>query len=765
MNQLRRHQTLIVTILLSALALLFMGRVLFPADGQALGGHDTRALFYPWLAFTREALLDGRLPLWDASQFAGYPFLSNPQIALFYPLNWIALLPPVNIGLGWQVTLHLIVAGLGMYLFVRQQSGSKRGAVLAALAFSFSGFAAARIWAGHIGLLATDAWLPWILLALAWSVKRRDLWSAILAGVPLALANLAGHTTSLLYIGLVYAIFALYLASTNRDWKIVLRQLVTAGVVGLLLSAVQLVPLAEFATVSSRASEATLEFATQFSFPPAHLITLIIPTFFGEPVQTGYWSVPSFDELTYYVGVLSLLGVVLAMRRPSRLAIFYFSLMALGLLLAFGSYGFLYEIFYRFVPGFQLARAPARAAFLYTFAAAALVGEAVAIWERQDGREQLSRLMRWLLAIIIVAGTAGLAATAAVFAGQHPSETSGRYWHQLAGWALALILLTLGVVLLWRFLLSSEQSTVNSEASPKATVHYPLLTNPLFLALALLLITDLWLFGWKFIRQEEMAPHPLWLEAKAIIGDGDGRVLPWGLSIFEQNGAGQVGLFSVFGYNALEVGANTAFAGSVPDPRSTAYDVLGARYVIAQTPLADYVTGERPLTLIDRSDHVLVYERARTLPLARLLNKVEVIADEAAAINRVHQADFDPAATVILEKEPVCDLNETSSPGTAVITDRSDGYWRIETSSDNPALLVLSETAYPGWRVTVDGEPVDWQTAYTAVRAVCVPAGSHLVEWHYQPTVYWLGGLMSMFGLVLVIIALWQIRKSQASEK
>ncbi|MCP4359310.1 MAG: YfhO family protein [Chloroflexi bacterium] len=753
MKSLRQHQTLLLTLLFFTLALLFMSRVLFPDAGQAMGGHDTRALFYPWLRFTRAALVNGRLPLWDASQFAGYPFLSNPQIALFYPPTWLALLPPVHIGLSWHVVFHLTTAALGMYLFVRQMSGSKRGALLAALAFGFSGFAAARIWAGHIGLLATDAWLPWLLLATVWAVRRRDVWSAMVAGVPLALAILAGHTTSLLYIGLIWGLFGLYLAITMHEWEMVVRQLLIAGVMSLLLSAVQLLPLAEFAATSTRTSEATLEFATQFSLPPAHLITLLIPAFFGEPVQTGYWSVPSFDELTYYVGVLALIGLLLTVRRPSRLALFYLILITLGLLLAFGSYGFLYEIFYRFVPGFQLARAPARAAFLYVFAASALLGEGVAIWERGNGRAQLSQLMRWLLAVVIVAGTAALAATATIFAAQHPSNSSGRYWHQMGGWGLAILLLVVGGVLLWKYLEIGDLADASNLQS--------LISNLLLLALALLVITDLWLFGWKLVRSESMDPHPLWTDAKTILGEADGRVLPWGISIFEQNGAGQVGLDTVFGYNALEVGANTAFASSIPDPRSSAYDVLGVRYVLAQTPLEQYTEGERPLTILDRSDNVLVYERARVLPIARLVSSYEVIPEAKAATARVHQPDFDLATSVILEREPDCELGTADVAGTAVIAAKSDGYWQIETNSPVPTLLVLSETAYPGWQALVDGEEVNWLRAYTAVRAVCVPAGNHLVEWHYQPTVYWMGGVLSLLGLGLVLVAIWRMRSAR----
>ncbi len=753
-----RRQILLVGLLFTVLALLFMSRALLPPAGQALAGHDARALFVPWLSFTRDALADGRLPLWDAAQFAGYPFLSNPQVALFYPPTWIALLPPVNVGLSWHVVFHIVVAALGMYLFVRFVSGSWRGALLAALAFAFSGFWAARIWAGHVGLLATDAWLPWLLLGAAWSTRRRDVWSAIVAGVPLALAILAGHTASLLYMGLVWGAFALYLFLERRDWRI-WRQVIIAGVMGLLLSAVQVIPMLQFTAVSARAEEATLAFATQFSFPPAHLITLLIPEFFGEPTRAGYWSVPSFDELTYYVGVLALIGVVLALRRPSRLTWFYIGLMVLGLLLAFGSYGFLYEIFYRFLPPFRLARAPARAAFLFVFAAPALLGEAIAIWERSGA--ELSKLMRWLLATAVVAGIAALAATAAIFAAQHPSDTSGRYWHQMGGWALALLFVVIGGVLLWRHLEIGDRRLEIGSQSAISNLQSP---NLLFFALIACVLVDLWLFGWKLVQVGPTAVHPLWTDAKTIIGQVEGRVLPWGISIFEQNGAGQVGLMSVFGYNALEVGANTAFAGSIPDPRSAAYDVLAARYVLAQADLAQYMDGERPLTLIGQTEHVRVYERARVLPIARLVTAYEVIADTDAAINRIHQPDFDPTTTAILEREPDCELGTSeagTATGTAAISDQHDGYWRIETNSPIPALLILSETAYPGWQAVVNGEKVAWMKAYTAVRAVCVPAGEHVVEWVFNGRVFLISGFFSLLGLLLVGIAIAKIRSSK----
>ncbi len=743
----RRHTAVSAALLFAFLTLLFMSRILWPPAGQAIGGLDVRGLFYPWLTFARDALWNGRLPLWDSSQFAGYPFLSNPQVALFYPPTWLAILLPVGAGISFYVALHIWLAGFGMYLFARDQSGSRLGALLAGLTFAFSGFMTARIFAGHIGLLAVHSWLPWLLWLTAWSVRNGRVWTGIIAGLPFGMAILAGHTTSLLYVGLIWLAFILYLAVQTWQWWLVARQVILAGVVGLALSGIQTVPLVQFSLESSRASAPSLEFASAYSFPPAHLITLLIPDYFGEPTRAGYWSVPNFEELTYYAGVLALLGLVLALRKPSRRIWFYVIVGVVGLLLAFGSYGFLFPLAYEFLPPFRLTRAPGRAAFLFTFAAAALLAEAVAIWERKPAREELGRFLRWLVGGTAVAIIAALAATGAVFAAQHPSDTSGRLWHQLGGWGWALILVLIGGGLLWRYF--------TSDASPKSSCRW---TGA---ALVALLLADLWLFGFKLVRLESMAVAPMWPDAKTIIGQTEARVLPWGVSIFEQNGAGQVGLDSIFGYNALEVGANVAFTESIPDPRSTAYDILGAGYVVAGGPLEGYGDEERPLTLLDHTNNVWVYQRGRVLPIARLAGQVEVIPDDAQAIARVHQPDFDPAATVILAEQPACDLPDTATTGTAQIVEKRDGYWRIVTDSPEPVLLVLSETDYPGWRAMVGGEEAEIMRAYTAVRTICVPAGQQTIEFTYKPTIYAFGGLFSILALLLLALAVVKLRQQR----
>ena len=57
----------------------------------------------------------------------------------------------------------------------------------------------------------------------------------------------------------------------------------------------------------------------------------------------------------------------------------------------------------------------------------------------------------------------------------------------------------------------------------------------------------------------------------------------------------------------------------------------------------------------------------------------------------------------------------------------------------NSALVVLNEVDYPGWNVYIDDEKAVPVRANYLLRGVYVPAGSHLIEWRFEPPRYiWL---------------------------
>jgi hypothetical protein len=49
---------------------------------------DVSQVFHPWTLYTAREIRGGHVPLWNPYAYAGAPFLSNPQTALFFPLTW-----------------------------------------------------------------------------------------------------------------------------------------------------------------------------------------------------------------------------------------------------------------------------------------------------------------------------------------------------------------------------------------------------------------------------------------------------------------------------------------------------------------------------------------------------------------------------------------------------------------------------------------------------------------------------------------------------
>jgi len=65
---------------------------------------------------------------------------------------------------------------------------------------------------------------------------------------------------------------------------------------------------------------------------------------------------------------------------------------------------------------------------------------------------------------------------------------------------------------------------------------------------------------------------------------------------------------------------------------------------------------------------------------------------------------------------------------------------RIEIAADSPngGVLVLTDLAYPGWRVSVNGQAAEPVTIDGIYRGVKLPAGKQTVVWNYRPaSLYW----------------------------
>jgi len=718
--------------------------------GGELGGSDFSFAMLPWWQFAVDSLRRGELPLWNPSVSSGMPFAANPQPALFYPPVWlVTVLPPTRV-VGLLFILHLWLAGWGTYTWLRDEGASQRGAWFGAVVFAFSGYFLARMSAGQSDVVMTQTWLPWILWACRRAMRRRHWSWVVLGAVPVGFSLLAGHTATFFYVGIVLITYALYTAWVEdrgsvspagaRLLNFVRALLPVAGmvVVGCALAAVQLVPTLEFLSLSTR-QDAGYVFASRYAWPPSYWLTLLVPNFFGDLVNTGYWGDGIYVELICYVGVLPLaLALVSGVRLQHRLTRWLVGLTMGGLLLGLGGSSIVHRLAYNLVPLFRAGRAPARAGFLFTFAMAAWGGLLVT-WVERRPEESLRDGRRWAVAGWVVGTVAALVVLASLvlFTLQRDSNPEvGRFWHVANFTSLFLLFFLLTVALLagWR-----RGRFTGAQGAVLATV---------------LVLVDLWSFGRPLLRAVPVPQSDLWNNvAESVDNRGtemEGRVLPWGVTIFEQNLGIPLGLESVFSYDPMGIERYDRFNSYIADPRARAYDLLHTRYVVAEHELS-FADDPSSLRLVEERGGVWIYERLGMFPRAWLVHQVEVREDGGALLARLNERAFDARQVALVEEALPCSLDRTDAEEEDVqITRRGNNVVELNVQAAADALLVLGEVAYPGWRVFVDGERVPIVRAYHTLRAVCVPAGEHYVTFSFVPVSLLIGASVAVVAWLCV---------------
>ena len=99
--------------------------------------------------------------------------------------------------------------------------------------------------------------------------------------------------------------------------------------------------------------------------------------------------------------------------------------------------------------------------------------------------------------------------------------------------------------------------------------------------------------------------------------------------------------------------------------------------------------------------------------------------------------------------------SEASANGPLSVTEYGPDRVIIECDAHADGCVVLTDLDYPGWSVSIDGEPAESELIDDMYRGVRVPAGRHRIEWTFRPTHLGLGFLIS--GCCVALIATWQL--------
>jgi uncharacterized membrane protein YfhO len=81
----------------------------------------------------------------------------------------------------------------------------------------------------------------------------------------------------------------------------------------------------------------------------------------------------------------------------------------------------------------------------------------------------------------------------------------------------------------------------------------------------------------------------------------------------------------------------------------------------------------------------------------------------------------------------------------------------LKASLSKPGLVILADTYYPGWRLTIDEESAPIYRANRLMRAACVSAGEHRLLFTYEPTSFRIGAVISTVGLLAFFFLGWRL--------
>lgn len=763
-----RHPLLLATLAFGLAALTLCWPML---QGKFLAGHwsDQFEAGYSFRHFAAEYFRVHRsIPLWNPYIFGGLPFVGAAHGDIFYPTAWLRWILPTDTAMNLGFALHIVLAGLTMYGFLRGLRLGWAAAVIGGLGYELSGMVASQVHPGHDGKLFVSAMAPLLLLGVLVAVRDRKLIGYATIALATGLA-LQGHPQTAYYLliaGAVWGVFLLFGWSEGPRgadrWKI-LAGAGGAVALGIGLYAIYALPMAEYVPYSPRAeggASSGWEYMTGFSMPVQEILSTVLPKFDGGTTP-NYFGLNGLKLHGEYIGpivlLLALLGVSGPGRRRERLALGVIGI--LFLLVALGRYTPFYRLWYEVMPMMKKLRAPGMAFYLPSLVVSVFAGL---------GAERLLRgpieRRRLLIGGAVIAAIALLGAIGGLQgAAEDMARSTGFQGLPELAIANAPALKADGLRLL--------AAAVVGAGLLLAIAAGRLGLKPGLGLLALALVADLYLVDRPYFEYSpgatttyandpvmaRMAQTPLPYRAWTPSG------VYGGLDPYPRSWLMAAGIPTLFGYHGNELRFFDDLFGGKNDWRNQVNPNLlklyAVRYAALRAP--QEVPGFHQLlgpSVTVLGDSVWLYEADTVPPYAWVVSGAAKLP-EAQLIPTVNDPRFPIDRLVVFSDTASvvpADLNQTvPSPSgvKATVTAWQAGKMSVALEGREPAsaYLVVAENWYQDWRATVDGKEAPVVRGDNALITVVLPPGSRQVELEFRSATYARGRLVSTFALAAVL--------------
>jgi hypothetical protein len=712
------------------------------------------------------------VPLWNPYLMAGRPFEANAQSAVFSIFTLPSLVLPFWSSLALVAALKLFLAAFGTFLLARALGQRFAGALLTGLAFGFS------LWmVTWVGFVAASVWalLPWLLWTTDRLVRRPGPGPVAGLALVVGLQFFGGHPESNFHVLVATVAFFVFRVVARRRAGEPVALGRTAGAfagslaLGGVLAAAVLLPFAELlfrsADTGQRASVAEAS-KLQVRF----LLGFALPDYWGRGTQTAL--VRFQFSRACYAGVLPLmLAVAAPLLRPNlaRLAVAGFGVACLAV--AFGIPP-VFDLVTR-LPLFDIAHNE-RLIAIALLCVALLAGWGLddLVGERAPPRRRVALALAGAVAVVPVLWVVGT--------GKAPLSVLGDALDVAWGFAHppgpqapdAGDVIRLAATIVFATFAAAAVALLVVRARGR-------LAAGAFAALAILLtVADLFRAG--------MGQNPA-IERRIAVQPATGAI-----RYLQTRRPARFEGVGVVPSNVLSMRYGLREAGGYDLPIERRYDKLWRRVMSPEVPaqsgffaalplslprvderrlrtlgllgVADLLQppGDAPLSLPGlrlayRGPDARVYASERALPRAWVVGAQEVVHGGDAALRAITRPDFEPLRAAVTERRvpgvPEAPVAGAPAPaGAARLESIAPDRVRVRARADGsrPALLVVSDTDYPGWQATVDGKTTRVERVDDVLRGVRLAPGSHEVVLRFRPASWTAGWILSLAALLAV---------------
>lgn len=725
-----------VGLLLLSLGLFFNS---FALSERLLFYSDFGLITYPIKSFLSQVFRSGNVPFWNPYLYAGTPFMAAFHPGVFYPPSLLFFLSDVSLALNWFYLFHFMILGLPVYALVKSWGLSWTAALASALTASLSCFFISSAMLSNFFLSAV--WLPLIFLLFQQFILKKRAGYFVGAVLALMCQTLAACPEVSILTTLLLAAYSMVLVpcpegALQKPGRVYAFGAMLVMAVG--LSALQLVPTYQLTHMSVR--EGGLSFAEHAyrSMDISQLAGLLLPFDFERYFNgtSGIFRITTF-YISIYFGLFAavFLGFTFFCRKNPAV-LFWLLVFFLGVFLALGSSNPVYQWIYLWTPFLDLFRFPEKYFFLSAFAMIFLTGHMFDYLIR-SGRNREIPIKPLLIFLVIFFS---LLVTAAVVQPHYRPEfpitllmvfsfgyVMFYFGKMKEAWFRAFLILMIGVDLV----ASGSQvmpvmnrsyyddppallAQIKNSGEP-TRIYTGKIENPLF----------------KGFPNEPGIPSG-YLAAKE-------HLYPyWGM----MHGVGYVNGISGLGLELADHKLwEDLFLRSSRDRRLR---------ILERSNVTHWIDGDTP-TVFAEGRPVIGPERLKVLPHALprafLVSRVRD-PGSGHVLNTYYDEAFDPLKEVLLS-EPVEFEASKGFEGRVDAVTYSPNHVTVKTSQEGNGFLVLLDSYFPGWTVTVDGQERPILQANHYYRAVQLGPGEHTLEFDYFPEGFKEGLIASGVTLVL----------------